>query len=204
MNHITDKPVIVPWDFSDQSKQALDKAIELVGSPDQITVVHVTPYPPATEYSVIWGTYNEDQIRDNLTKSFRKEMPDDIPEVDEYMVAVIRAAGAIVIGKSNVPEFGAGANSTNPVYGTTGNPFDPALTCGGSSGGSAVALATSMVPLATGSDTGGSIHGSSHIFNQLLDFAVYVFNRFCGPAEEFVRICFDLKYCHLRTKLAIC
>ena len=77
MNHITDKPVIVPWDFSDQSKQALDKAIELVGSPDQITVVHVTPYPPATEYSVIWGTYNEDQIRDNLTKSFRKEMPDD-------------------------------------------------------------------------------------------------------------------------------
>ena len=77
MNHITDKPVIVPWDFSDQSKQALDKAIELVGSPDQITVVHVTPYPPATEYSVIWGTYNENQIRENLTKSFHKEMPED-------------------------------------------------------------------------------------------------------------------------------
>lgn len=75
MKNITDEPVIVPWDFSDESKKALDQAIELVKSPDQITVVHVTPYPPATEYSVIWGTYNEDQIRDNLVKSFRKEMP---------------------------------------------------------------------------------------------------------------------------------
>ena len=82
---------------------------------------------------------------------------DNVPLSDERMVAVIRAAGAIVIGKSNVPEFGAGANSTNPVYGVTANPHDVALTCGGSSGGSAVALSTSMVPLATGSDTGGSL-----------------------------------------------
>ena len=81
----------------------------------------------------------------------------NIPPADEQMVAAVRAAGAIVIGKSNVPEFGAGANSTNPVYGTTVNPYDLARTCGGSSGGSAVALATSMVPLATGSDTGGSL-----------------------------------------------
>lgn len=82
---------------------------------------------------------------------------DNVPGADERMVAVIRAAGAIVIGKSNVPEFGAGANSTNPVYGVTSNPYDIELTCGGSSGGSAVALATSMAPLATGSDTGGSL-----------------------------------------------
>jgi len=82
---------------------------------------------------------------------------DNVPQHDERMVAVIRAAGAIVIGKSNVPEFGAGANSTNPVYGTTSNPYNVDLTCGGSSGGSAVALSTSMVPLATGSDTGGSL-----------------------------------------------
>jgi Asp-tRNA(Asn)/Glu-tRNA(Gln) amidotransferase A subunit family amidase len=81
----------------------------------------------------------------------------NIPAADEQMVAAVRAAGAIVVGKSNVPEFGAGANSTNPVYGTTVNPYDVARTCGGSSGGSAVALATSMVPLATGSDTGGSL-----------------------------------------------
>jgi Asp-tRNA(Asn)/Glu-tRNA(Gln) amidotransferase A subunit family amidase len=62
-----------------------------------------------------------------------------------------------VVGKTNTPEFGAGANTVNPVYGATGNPFDPDKTCAGSSGGSAVALATGMVPLATGSDMGGSL-----------------------------------------------
>ena len=66
-------------------------------------------------------------------------------------------AGGIVVGKTNTPEFGAGANTVNPVYGATGNPFDPEKTCAGSSGGSAVALATGMVPLATGSDMGGSL-----------------------------------------------
>ena len=82
---------------------------------------------------------------------------DHVPARDERIVAVLRAAGAIVVGKTNTPEFGAGANTTNAVYGPTGNPFDPSRICGGSSGGSAVALATSMVPLATGSDTGGSL-----------------------------------------------
>jgi Asp-tRNA(Asn)/Glu-tRNA(Gln) amidotransferase A subunit family amidase len=79
------------------------------------------------------------------------------PEADERQVAAVRAAGAIVVGKTNTPEFGAGANTVNPVYGATGNPFDPEKTCAGSSGGSAVALATGMVPLATGSDMGGSL-----------------------------------------------
>ena len=82
---------------------------------------------------------------------------DHIPEKDERMVAALRQAGAIIVGKTNVPEFGAGANTKNPVYGPTGNPFDPKRICGGSSGGSAVALATSMLPLCTGSDTGGSL-----------------------------------------------
>lgn len=80
-----------------------------------------------------------------------------VPEEDCGMVARLRAAGAIVLAKTNTPEFGAGANTVNPVYGPTGNPFDPALSCAGSSGGSAVALATGMLPLATGSDTGGSL-----------------------------------------------
>jgi len=80
-----------------------------------------------------------------------------VPAADERMVAAVRRAGAIVVGKTNVPEFGAGANTTNAVYGPTRNPFDPARTCGGSSGGSAVALATGMLPLCTGSDTGGSL-----------------------------------------------
>ncbi|MEZ5932601.1 MAG: amidase family protein [Alphaproteobacteria bacterium] len=85
------------------------------------------------------------------------QFADNVPKADERQVAAVRAAGAIVIGKTNTPEFGAGANTVNPVYGATGNPFDPAKTCAGSSGGSAVALATGMVPLATGSDMGGSL-----------------------------------------------
>jgi Asp-tRNA(Asn)/Glu-tRNA(Gln) amidotransferase A subunit family amidase len=76
---------------------------------------------------------------------------------DDQMVARCRAAGAIVVGKTNVPEFGAGANSNNPVYGPSGNPFDPMRNPGGSSGGSAIALATGMLPLCTGSDGGGSL-----------------------------------------------
>jgi len=80
-----------------------------------------------------------------------------VPAADERMVAAVRRAGAIVVGKTNTPEFGAGAHTDNKVYGPTRNPFDLARTCGGSSGGSAVALATGMLPLCTGSDTGGSL-----------------------------------------------
>ena len=82
---------------------------------------------------------------------------DNVPEYDCAMVANVRAEGAVILCKTNVPEFGAGANSRNPVWGATGNPFDPALNPGGSSGGSAVALATDMLPVCTGSDTGGSL-----------------------------------------------
>lgn len=82
---------------------------------------------------------------------------DHVPAADERIVAASRRAGAIILGKTNTPEFGAGANTRNAVYGATGNPFDPQRSCAGSSGGSAVALATGMVPLCTGSDTGGSL-----------------------------------------------
>jgi amidase len=82
---------------------------------------------------------------------------DNVPAKDARLVAAIRAAGAIVVGKTNTPEFGAGANTRNAVYGATGNPFDPSKSCAGSSGGSAVALATGMVPICQGSDTGGSL-----------------------------------------------
>jgi Asp-tRNA(Asn)/Glu-tRNA(Gln) amidotransferase A subunit family amidase len=82
---------------------------------------------------------------------------DHVPVRDENVVAALRAQGAIVIGKSNTPEFGIGGNTTNRLHGATRNPFAPQLTCGGSSGGAAVALATGMVPLATGTDSGGSL-----------------------------------------------
>ena len=82
---------------------------------------------------------------------------DHVPAADERVVAAVRAAGAIVVGKTNTPEFGAGANTRNAVYGATGNPFDPVRSAAGSSGGSAVALATGMAPICSGSDTGGSL-----------------------------------------------
>jgi len=82
---------------------------------------------------------------------------DYVPDTDQGTVARCRAAGAVVMGKTNVPEFGLGANTRNAVYGATGNPFNPRLSAAGSSGGSAVALATGMAPMATGSDTGGSL-----------------------------------------------
>ncbi len=82
---------------------------------------------------------------------------DYVPDTDQVSIANTRAEGAIIIGKTNTPEFGAGANTRNLVFGATGNPFDPVKTCAGSSGGSAVALATGMTPLASGSDYGGSL-----------------------------------------------
>ena len=85
------------------------------------------------------------------------QFADHVPEVDAGIVAKIRAAGGIVIGKTNIPERSIGANTVNRLFGATGNPFDPTRTCGGSSGGSAVAMAADMAPLATGSDHGGSL-----------------------------------------------
>jgi Asp-tRNA(Asn)/Glu-tRNA(Gln) amidotransferase A subunit family amidase len=82
---------------------------------------------------------------------------DHVPERDESSVANVRSAGGLILAKTNTPEFGAGGNTVNRVYGPTSNPFDLAKTCGGSSGGSAVALALGQVPLATGTDYGGSI-----------------------------------------------
>jgi len=80
-----------------------------------------------------------------------------VPAQDAAMVALVRKAGAIIVAKTNVPEFGAGANTRNVVWGATGNPFNPLLNAGGSSGGAAVALACDMLPVCTGSDTGGSL-----------------------------------------------
>ena len=79
------------------------------------------------------------------------------PRDDSILVERIRSAGAIIIGKTNVPEFGLGSQTYNPVFGTTLNAYDQSKTCGGSSGGAAVALALRMVPVADGSDNGGSL-----------------------------------------------
>lgn len=90
---------------------------------------------------------------------------DDVPTADAAIVARGKAAGAITIGKTNTPEFGLGSQTFNPVFGQTLNPYDLSKTCGGSSGGAAVALACGMVPLADGSDTGGSLRNPANFCN---------------------------------------
>ncbi|MGH7267723.1 MAG: amidase, partial [Candidatus Rokuibacteriota bacterium] len=95
--------------------------------------------------------------RDIRTTYGSKLFADHVPDADALIVERLRAAGAIVVGKTNTPEFGAGGNTFNAVFGATRNPWDPRLTCGGSSGGAGVALATGMGPIAQGSDLGGSL-----------------------------------------------
>ncbi len=90
---------------------------------------------------------------------------DDVPDSDEIFVERFRAAGAILIGKTNVPEFGAGSQTFNEVFGPTRNPYDLDRTCGGSSGGAAVSLACGMTALADGSDLGGSLRNPASFCN---------------------------------------
>ncbi len=98
------------------------------------------------------------QPTEGITTTFGSaDLADNVPTVDAPIVAKIRQAGGIVVGKTNIPEFSIGANTLNRLFGATGNPFDTERSCGGSSGGSAVVLAAEMVPLATGSDHGGSL-----------------------------------------------
>ncbi len=94
---------------------------------------------------------------------------DRIAEDDELFVKRIRSAGAIVIGKTNTPEFGLGSQTYNPVWGTTVSPYDNSRTAGGSSGGAAASLALRMLPVADGSDYMGSLRNPS-AFNNVVGF----------------------------------
>jgi amidase len=90
---------------------------------------------------------------------------DYVPKRDELIVERIRAAGVVTIGKTNVPEWAAGSHTFNPIFGTTRNPHDLSRSAGGSSGGAAAALAAGMVPLADGSDMGGSLRNPASFCN---------------------------------------
>lgn len=94
---------------------------------------------------------------------------DYVPKHDAIIVERARKAGAILIGKTNTPEFGLGSHTYNPVFGTTVNAFDPALSAGGSSGGAAVALALNMLPVADGSDMMGSLRNPA-AWNNIFGF----------------------------------
>jgi amidase len=101
-------------------------------------------------------------IRTTFGSPLRKDF---VPDFDCRVVQREKEAGAIIIGKTNVPEFGLGSQTFNPVFGATRNPYDLTKTCGGSTGGGAVALACGMVPLADGSDFGGSLRNPPSFCN---------------------------------------
>src|ERR1700752_3410425 len=90
---------------------------------------------------------------------------DFVPDADSLVVERLKRAGAITIGKTNVPEFGAGSQTFNPVFGATRNPYNLTKTSGGSSGGAAAALACGFMPIADGSDMGGSLRNPANFCN---------------------------------------
>ncbi len=137
----------IPARDFDRARAAAKRADDAVARGEDLPALHGLPIgiKDLEDTAGLVTTYGS-----VITKDF-------VPAEDERVVAAARQAGAVVIGKTNTPEFGAGANTRNAVYGATGNPFDPQKSCAGSSGGSAVALATGMVPICTGSDTGGSL-----------------------------------------------
>ena len=107
------------------------------------------------------------ETRGLRTTSGSPLLADFVPDFDALMVSRMKGAGCLVVGKTNVPEFGLGSHTFNPVFGPTHNPYDTGRTAGGSSGGAAVALATRMLPVADGSDYMGSLRnpaGWNHIF----------------------------------------
>jgi amidase len=89
----------------------------------------------------------------------------NVPDEDALIVRRLKEAGAIIIGKTNTPEFGAGSQTFNAIFGATRNPYDLSRTCGGSSGGAAVAVACGMTPLADGTDLGGSLRNPPSFCN---------------------------------------
>ena len=104
------------------------------------------------------------------TKGIRTTMgslvyKDNVPKEDALLVERLKAAGAITLGKTNTPEFGAGSNTFNKVFGATRNPHDPSKTAGGSSGGAAAAVASGMLPFADGSDLAASLRNPGNYCN---------------------------------------
>ena len=117
-----------------------------------------TPYDERGPlHGLPWAFKDTHDVAGWLTTYGSPLLADNVPDRDELVVERIRRAGAVPIGKTNVPEFAAGSHTFNTIFGTTLNPVDPTRSAGGSSGGAACALASGMVPLAEGSDMGGSL-----------------------------------------------
>jgi amidase len=132
---------------AEQAMAGASKADEAIMRRDPIGVLHGLPvaHKDLVDTAGIRTTRGSPFYRDN------------VPTRDALIVTRIRAAGAITVGKTNTPEFGAGSQTFNTLFGATRNPYDVTKTCGGSSGGAATAVASRMLPIADGSDTGGSL-----------------------------------------------
>jgi amidase len=139
----------------DMAEDAAVKADEMQARKGTLGPLHGLPvaHKDLFETREILTTYGSPIYRNN------------VPTEDDLVVARMRRAGAILVGKTNTPEFGAGSQTFNKVFGATLNPYDLAKTCGGSSGGAAVALACGLVPVASGSDTGGSLRNPAAFCN---------------------------------------
>lgn len=135
--------------------QAADAADRRIAQDEPLGILHGLPvaHKDLVETRGMRTTYGSPIYREH------------IPTFDTLVVERIKKAGGLTVGKTNVPEFGAGSQTFNRVFGATCNPYDVTKTCGGSSGGAAVALACGMVPLADGSDMGGSLRNPANFCN---------------------------------------
>jgi len=131
----------------ERAREGAHAADEALAHGDEVGPLHGLPFAFKDTHAVAgWRTTYGSPL-----------FADHVPDADELLVERVRRAGVVVVGKTNVPEFASGSHTFNTVFGTTLNPHDPTRSAGGSSGGAACALASGMVPLADGSDMGGSL-----------------------------------------------
>jgi amidase len=139
----------------DRARSAAAAADSLLVSGAPVGPLHGLPFAVKDTHEMAgWRTTYGSPVRSSY-----------VPSSDELLVSRIRSAGAVFIGRTNVPEFAAGSHTFNPIFGTTLNPWDLSRSAGGSSGGAAAALASGMVPLADGSDMGGSLRNPASFCN---------------------------------------
>lgn len=140
---------------ADQALAAAERADAYAVGHDELPVLHGLPM-------LHKDTHETAGVR---TTSGSPILAEHVPDADDLVIERLHAAGAITLGKTNVPEFAAGSHTFNPVFGRTVNPYDTSRSAGGSSGGAAVALATGMTPVADGSDLGGSLRNPAAFCN---------------------------------------
>lgn len=140
---------------TDEARQNAEIADAAVARGDMLGPLHGLP---VAHKDLIWTKGIRTTFGSRIFEHF-------IPKENALIVERLHAAGAITVGKTNTPEFGAGSQTFNDVFGATLNPYDTSKTCGGSTGGGAVALAAGMVPIADGSDLGGSLRNPASYCN---------------------------------------